>query len=136
LEPKRSKGKKGSPNKSRYDGDDARRNEDILQALSKGEKPGQIAKRFGVSASTVYQIKYRSKTDFAKAQRATREVQGKPEERPASKPLDGFQYEALRDAMHDRGFSSAEYALTNRLSPREVNAAIKSTDFDDYIEHR
>jgi hypothetical protein len=51
-----------------------------------------------------------------------------------SSPLDGFQYEALRDAMHDRDFSSAEYALTNRLSPREVNAAIKSADYDDYLD--
>jgi hypothetical protein len=38
--------------------------------------------------------------------------------------------------MHDRGFSSAEYALSRKLSPREVNAAIKSTDYDDYLDNR
>jgi hypothetical protein len=66
------KNKKGVPNKNRYDGDDARRNEGILAALANGEKPRHVAKQFGVQPSTVYNIKARSKADFAKAQRAKR----------------------------------------------------------------
>ncbi len=50
--------------------------------------------------------------------------------------IDEGQYEKLRDAMHDREFMSAKYALTNKLSPREVNAAIRSTDYEDYLESR
>ncbi len=46
------------------------------------------------------------------------------------------QYDELRDAMHDRDFMSAKYALTHKLSPREVNAAIRSTDYEDYLESR
>ncbi len=52
------------------------------------------------------------------------------------KDLTQEQYDELRDAMHDREFMSAKYALTHELSPREVNAAIRSTDYEDYLESR
>jgi hypothetical protein len=46
------------------------------------------------------------------------------------------QYDALRTAMHGRRFSSAEYALSKKIPPREVYAAIRSADYDDYLETR
>ncbi len=53
-----------------------------------------------------------------------------------TKPLTGDEYDEVRDAMHDRDFSSAEYALSHKLPPREVNAAVRSTDYDDYLDNR
>lgn len=41
-------------------------------------------------------------------------------------------YDKVRDAMHQRDFMSNQYALTQKLSPKEVNAAVRSTDYDDY----
>jgi hypothetical protein len=38
--------------------------------------------------------------------------------------------------MHKREFQSARYSLVNKLPPKEVNAAIRSTDYDDYIDNR
>jgi DNA-binding CsgD family transcriptional regulator len=125
-----------TPNKNRYSGGDARRNEEIMQALLKGKKPREVAKQFKVSVPTVYNIKARSKTVHAQAQRATREAQAEPEVRPVSKELSTDQYDALRRVMFDRHFSSAEYALTVKLSPREVNTAIRSADYDDYLAIR
>jgi len=49
-----------------------------------------------------------------------------------SVPLTMSQYIELRNAMHDRDFQSAKYALVNRLSPKEVNRAVVSRDYDDY----
>lgn len=46
------------------------------------------------------------------------------------------EYAALRDAMNDRDFMSAKYALTHRLSPREVNIAVRSLDYEDYLNDR
>lgn len=59
-------------------------------------------------------------------------------EQPAvkSEPFGRDTYEQVRGAMHDREFQSARYALVNKLSPREVNASIKSTDFEDYLLNR
>jgi hypothetical protein len=38
--------------------------------------------------------------------------------------------------MHDRDFISGEYALSNNLSLKEVNAAVRSTDYRNYIDIR
>ena len=38
--------------------------------------------------------------------------------------------------MDDREFMSAKYSLTHKLPPREVNAAIRSTDYEDYLASR
>ncbi|AVT83641.1 hypothetical protein RPYSC3_47810 [Rhodopseudomonas palustris] len=43
------------------------------------------------------------------------------------------QYNDLRDAMMDREFQSAAYSLTNDLHPREVNSAVRSTSYEDYL---
>lgn len=45
-------------------------------------------------------------------------------------------YDEIREAMHDREFQSARYALTNSISPREVNAAVRSTSYKNYLEIR
>lgn len=50
-----------------------------------------------------------------------------------ARPLSTEEYEELRSAMLDREFQSAPYALTHKLSPKEVNRAVKSVDYDDYI---
>ena len=59
-----------------------------------------------------------------------------PKPDTTSEPLDEDQYAELRDAMHDREFMSARYSLTHKLPPREVNAAIRSTDYEDYFASR
>ena len=59
-----------------------------------------------------------------------------PRSEPTSEPLDEDQYAELRDAMHDREFMSAKYSLTRKLPPREVNAAVRSTDYEDYFSSR
>ena len=46
------------------------------------------------------------------------------------------QYEKIRVAMHDKEFQSARYALINKLSPREVNFAVRSKDYGEYRELR
>lgn len=33
----------------------------------------------------------------------------------------------------DKDFMSAEYALSQKLSPSEVNSAIRSSDYEDYL---
>lgn len=47
--------------------------------------------------------------------------------------LTGEQYIELRKAMHDREFQSAKYALINKLSPREVNRAVVTKDYQEYM---
>lgn len=46
------------------------------------------------------------------------------------------QYGDLRGAMHDFGFSSREYASEMDLPLSQVNAAIKSTDYENYLASR
>lgn len=48
-------------------------------------------------------------------------------------PLTQEQYDTLREAMHDREFMSAKYALINKLSPAEVNAAVLSVSYENYL---
>lgn len=52
----------------------------------------------------------------------------------ARRALSSEEYDELRTAMNDSQFQSGRYALTNRLSPKEVNLAIESADYDAYIE--
>jgi hypothetical protein len=54
----------------------------------------------------------------------------------ASEPLFESEYDELREAMLDREFQSAKYALVHKLSPREVNAAVRSADYADYLDDR
>lgn len=72
------------------------------------------------------------------SQSGSRDVQNltPAREAPKTEALGPDRYEAIRTAMHDRDFSSVQYALTNRYSPREVNAVIKSVDYDDYLMNR
>lgn len=57
-------------------------------------------------------------------------------EAPRSVAFNVDRYEAVREAMQDHDFQSAKYALTNRLSPKEVNATVRSTDYENYLEIR
>lgn len=52
------------------------------------------------------------------------------------KPLNEIQYIALRDALHDKEFTSLHYSRDNNLPRWEVNQAIKSVDYRDYIKSR
>ena len=67
----------------------------------------------------------------------TRKVIGEEDQVPTDpKALTEEQYDDLRDAMHDREFQSARYSLVNKLPPKEVNAAIRSSDYDAYVDSR
>lgn len=57
-------------------------------------------------------------------------------EQKAGAAIGPDRFKAIRDAMHGRDFSSAAYALTNKLSPKEVNAAVRSTDYTNYLDIR
>lgn len=46
------------------------------------------------------------------------------------------RYNMIREAMHDKEFQSARYALVNKLSPAEVNAAVRSKDYSEYLDIR
>jgi hypothetical protein len=52
----------------------------------------------------------------------------------AREPLSAEQYGAVRTAMHDREFQSGKYSLSSKLSPKEVNAAIRSRNYEDYLD--
>jgi hypothetical protein len=41
-------------------------------------------------------------------------------------------YDKVRSEMHEHNFMSNQFALTNKLSPKEVNAAVPSIDYEDY----
>lgn len=61
----------------------------------------------------------------------------KPEyQQPPSEAIGPDRYKAIREAMLDKEFMSGRYAMTNKLSPREVNAAVRSKDYSDYLEIR
>lgn len=51
-------------------------------------------------------------------------------------PLTETQYVALRDALHDKDFTSLHYSRDNKLARWEVNQAIKSADYRDYLKSR
>lgn len=51
-------------------------------------------------------------------------------------PLTPEQYADVRSAMNDREFQSAQYSLVNKLRPSEVNAAIKSDNYQSYLDGR
>ena len=51
-------------------------------------------------------------------------------------PLTAEQYGELRQNMLDREFQSARYALTRKLSPREINLAVRSANYQNYLETR
>jgi hypothetical protein len=57
--------------------------------------------------------------------------------RPIIKILNRGQFEELADARYDRDFISSEYALSHKLSPREVSRAVqclqKLKDYEDYV---
>ena len=55
---------------------------------------------------------------------------------PSKAALGPDRYKAIREAMRDKEFQSARYALVNKVSPKEVNAAVRSKDYDDYLEIR
>lgn len=54
------------------------------------------------------------------------------EDPPKAKPLSLEQFSKVREAMHDKDFQSARFALTNKMSPAEVNKAVRSASFEEY----
>ncbi len=59
----------------------------------------------------------------------------KREEKPRE-PLTMEQYADVKNAIHDGEFQSAKYSLVNKLHIREVNEAIRSNSYDNYLELR
>src|SRR3989344_1954319 len=59
-----------------------------------------------------------------------------PTPRPHNEAFGPDRYKAIRAAMHDREFQSARYSLVNKLLPREVNTAVRSKDYTDYLDIR
>jgi hypothetical protein len=51
-----------------------------------------------------------------------------------SRELSSEEYGDLRDAMNDMEFQSIPYALTHKLSPKEVNKAVRSSSYEEYID--
>jgi hypothetical protein len=51
-------------------------------------------------------------------------------------PLSIEQYDDIRAAMHDREFQSGKYSLSHKLSPKEVNAAVRSSTYQNYLDSR
>lgn len=51
-------------------------------------------------------------------------------------PLTPDQYEKVRSEMHDRNFSTGQFSLINKMRPSEVNSAIRSEDYEDYLATR
>lgn len=51
-------------------------------------------------------------------------------------PLTAEEYANLRSAMHDKEFQSARYALTHKLRPTEVNAAVVSKSYANYLDNQ
>lgn len=51
-------------------------------------------------------------------------------------PLTADQYDELRDAMFEKDFQSMPYALTHKMSPKEVNLAVQTTSYADYLNKR
>lgn len=66
----------------------------------------------------------------------SRHAQRVNETRSGTEAMELDQYKVLRGAMHDRDFSSAQYALSHKIPPKEVNAAVRSKNYDDYLENR
>ncbi len=56
-------------------------------------------------------------------------------EAPKARALSNEEYLDLRAAMQDKEFQSARYSLVNKLSPKEVNKAVVSKSYDEYIEN-
>ncbi|HEY5067502.1 MAG TPA: hypothetical protein VIJ04_22085 [Xanthobacteraceae bacterium] len=46
------------------------------------------------------------------------------------------QYMELQDAKFDKHFSTLTYATAQKIRPAEINAVIKSTDYENYLDIR
>ncbi len=58
----------------------------------------------------------------------------KPKKSTATEMLNRLQFDDIKDAMRDRDFTSLSYALDNKLPVREVNVALKSKDYEEYLD--
>jgi len=47
--------------------------------------------------------------------------------------MERSDYDALRAAMQDKEFQSAQYALVHKIAPTEVNRAVVSRDYEEYV---
>lgn len=98
----------------------------VAELRNQGATVGEIAKKLGLGTATVsYHF-----TNLKK------EEGGISTPRAASEPLTAEQYADLRSAMHDKEFQSASYSLTKKLRPAEVNNAVRSSGYRDYLESR
>lgn len=66
------------------------------------------------------------------------EVSDVDDEQPEKKrePLTPEQYAEIRSEMQDKEFQSMRYAMTHKMSPAEVNHAIKSSSYEHYLDIR
>ncbi|MBX3498090.1 MAG: hypothetical protein KF889_01500 [Alphaproteobacteria bacterium] len=75
----------------------------------------------------------RHKKDCSVGKDLDRDIAGFHASKAPTQPLTPEEYGELRTAMDDREFQSAQYALTKKLHPREVNTAVRSTSYEDYL---
>ncbi len=149
--PKKAK-KKGARKSGRGLDPDVR--DAVVRAIQAGKKAGEIAENEGIEVSQVYTIKAQLKKEgnAPKKSRTQRAAEAplsdaelnapyvapeeKKEEEPTivGKPLSEEEYNDLKTAMQDKEFQSGRYALTHRLSPREINKAVPSADYQTYID--
>ena len=100
--------------------------QDEIEAHHAHRKMPQRAKKECCGSTGSRHFKWCTKKDGSAA----------PTDPTPSAALGPDRYEAIREAMNDREFQSAEYALVHKLSPREVNAAVRSADYTDYLDNR
>lgn len=50
--------------------------------------------------------------------------------------LTADQYDELRDAIFEKDFQSIRFAMTHKMSPKEVNMAVQTTSYADYLNKR
>lgn len=128
--------------------------ERVLKWHGKGKDSAWIAMKLGVSPAAVcYHLKNAglsgngaAKSKGVAAKGAEQKAEKKQKDAPGQHlsgdgiihipPLSEEQYDALREAMQDKEFMSARYALVNKVSPREVNHAVRSTSYNDYLDQR
>jgi len=55
---------------------------------------------------------------------------------PRAEPMTRDQYMELQDAKFDKHFSTLTYATAQKIRPAEINAVIKSTDYENYLDIR
>jgi hypothetical protein len=103
--------------------------EKINQLHEKGLTIRDIAAKLGVSYGKVY----------ARLDKHPKAAQPEPQAHaiaPRVEPMTQDQYANLQDAKFDKRFSTLTYASEHKIRPAEINAAIKSGDYQNYLDIR